>query len=139
MLVSIDIVVLNVDIGSSGSCQVVILMIQVSLGMVNWGEFYGKGIIGGQVKCFLILVFCLMLIDVCIGFFGVSVESDILVLSQVSNSVSGVGVKLIYGNNFGVVVFDGISVKINEVSNLLILKRVIGVSVGIVEVINFNV
>lgn len=73
-----------------------------------------------------------------IGFFGVSVESDTLALSQASNSASGVGVKLTYGNNPGAAVPDGTSVKINEASNLPILKRVTGASAGTAEAINFN-
>jgi type 1 fimbria pilin len=72
------------------------------------------------------------------GFFGVSVESDTLALSQASNSASGVGVKLTYGNNPGAAVPDGTSVKINEASNLPILKRVTGASAGTAEAINFN-
>lgn len=72
-----------------------------------------------------------------IGFFGVSVESD-TALSQASNSASGVGVKLTYGNNPGAAVPDGTSVKINEASNLPILKRVTGASAGTAEAINFN-
>ncbi len=43
-------------------------------------------------------------------------------LSRASNSASGVGVKLTYGNNPGAAVPDGTSVKINEASNLPILK-----------------
>ncbi|EIW8703049.1 TPA: fimbrial protein, partial [Klebsiella pneumoniae] len=56
--VSIDIAALNVDIGSSGSCQVATSTIQVSLGTVNRGEFHGKGTTGGQAKRFSIPVFC---------------------------------------------------------------------------------
>ncbi len=70
--------------------------------------------------------------------FGVSVESDTLALSRASNSASGVGVKLTYGNNPGAAVPDGTSVKINEASNLPILKRVTGASAGTAEAINFN-
>ncbi|MEW3851982.1 fimbrial protein, partial [Pseudomonas aeruginosa] len=87
--------------------------IQVSLGTVNRGEFHGKGTTGGQAKRFSIPVFCPTPTDVRIGFFGVSVESDTLALSQASNSASGVGVKLTYGNNPGAAVPDGTSVKIN--------------------------
>ncbi|ENE7040023.1 hypothetical protein AB1A73_005784 [Klebsiella pneumoniae] len=136
--VSIDIAALNVDIGSSGSCQVATSTIQVSLGTVNRGEFHGKGTTGGQAKRFSIPVFCPTPTDVRIGFFGVSVESDTLALSQASNSASGVGVKLTYGNNPGAAVPDGTSVKINEASNLPILKRVTGASAGTAEAINFN-
>ncbi|EMI5117393.1 fimbrial protein, partial [Klebsiella pneumoniae] len=53
-------------------------------------------------------------------------------------SASGVGVKLTYGNNPGAAVPDGTSVKINEASNLPILKRVTGASAGTAEAINFN-
>ena len=53
--------------------------------------------------------------------FGVSVESD-TGPERASNSASGVGVKLTYGNNPGAAVPDGTSVKINEASNLPILK-----------------
>ena len=133
-----DIAALNVDIGSSGSCQVATSTIQVSLGTVNRGEFHGKGTTGGQAKRFSIPVFCPTPTDVRIGFFGVSVESDTLALSQASNSASGVGVKLTYGNNPGAAVPDGTSVKINEASNLPILKRVTGASAGTAEAINFN-
>ena len=136
--VSIDIAALNVDIGSSGSCQVATSTIQVSLGTVNRGEFHGKGTTGGQAKRFSIPVFCPTPTDVRIGFFGVSVESDTLALSQASNSASGVGVKLTYGNNPGAAVPDGTSVKINEASNLPILKRVTSASAGTAEAINFN-
>ena len=55
-----------------------------------------------------------------------------------SNSASGVGVKLTYGNNPGAAVSDGASVKINEASNLPILKRVTGTNAGTAEAINFN-
>lgn len=41
--VSIDMAALNVDIGSSGSCQVATSTIQVTLGTVNRAEFHGKG------------------------------------------------------------------------------------------------
>lgn len=136
--VSIDMAALNVDIGSSGSCQVTTSSIQVTLGTVNRAEFHGKGSTGGQAKRFSIPVFCPTPTDVRIGFFGVSVESDTLALSQVSNSASGVGVKLTYGNNPGAAVPDGTSVKINEASNLPILKRVTGASAGTAEAINFN-
>ena len=136
--VSIDIAALNVDIGSSGSCQVATSTIQVSLGTVNRGEFHGKGTTGGQAKRFSIPVFCPTPTEVRIGFFGVSVESDTLALSKASNSASGVGVKLTYGNNPGAAVPDGTSVKINEASNLPILKRVTGASAGTAEAINFN-
>ncbi len=98
----------------------------------------GKGTTGGQAKRFSIPVFCPTPTDVRIGFFGVSVESDTLALSQASNSASGVGVKLTYGNNPGAAVPDGTSVKINEASNLPILKRVTGASAGTAEAINFN-
>ena len=136
--VSIDIAALNVDIGSSGSCQVATSTIQVSLGTVNRAEFHGQGSTGGQAKRFSIPVFCPTPTDVRIGFFGVSVESDTLALSKASNSASGVGVKLTYGNNPGAAVSDGASVKINEASNLPILKRVTGSNAGTAEAINFN-
>ncbi len=135
--VSIDIAALNVDIGSSGSCQVATSTIQVSLGTVNRGVSWQRTT-GGQAKRFSIPVFCPTPTDVRIGFFGVSVESDTLALSQASNSASGVGVKLTYGNNPGAAVPDGTSVKINEASNLPILKRVTGASAGTAEAINFN-
>ncbi|MDU2477809.1 MAG: fimbrial protein [Klebsiella sp.] len=136
--VSIDMAALNVDIGSSGSCQVATSTIQVTLGTVNRAEFHGKGSTGGQAKRFSIPVFCPSPTDVRIGFFGVSVESDTLALSKASNSASGVGVKLTYGNNPGAAVSDGTSVKINEASNLPILKRVTGTNAGTAEAINFN-
>lgn len=135
--VSIDIAALNVDIGSSGSCRVATSTIQ-SVWVRLTGEFHGKGTTGGQAKRFSIPVFCPTPTEVRIGFFGVSVESDTTALSQASNSASGVGVKLTYGNNPGAAVPDGTSVKINEASNLPILKRVTGASAGTAEAINFN-
>ncbi len=66
--VSIDMAALNVDIGSSGSCQVATSTIHVSLGAVNRAEFHGKGTTGGQAKRFSIPVFCPSPTDVRIGF-----------------------------------------------------------------------
>ncbi len=137
--VSIDIAALNVDIGSSGSCRGSDIDDPRSVWVrLTGGEFHGKGTTGGRAKRFSIPVFCPTPTDVRIGFFGVSVESDTLALSRASNSASGVGVKLTYGNNPGAAVPDGTSVKINEASNLPILKRVTGASAGTAEAINFN-
>lgn len=135
--VSIDIAALNVDIGSSGSCRVATSTIQsvwVRLtGGVSWQRDYRRP--------------CEALFDS-----GLLSDADrrahrlfrrqrgerYLALSQASNSASGVGVKLTYGNNPGAAVPDGTSVKINEASNLPILKRVTGASAGTAEAINFN-
>jgi hypothetical protein len=45
--VTLDMAALNVDIGSSGSCQVSTANIHVSLGAVNKAEFKGKNTTGG--------------------------------------------------------------------------------------------
>lgn len=50
--VSIDIAALNVDIGSSGSCQVATSTIQVSLGTVNRGSFMAKGLPAARRSAF---------------------------------------------------------------------------------------
>ena len=83
------------------------------------GEFHGKGTTGGGEALFD----SGLLSDAdrsAHRLFGVSVESDTAL--SASNSASGVGVKLTYGNNPGAAVPDGTSVKINEASNLPILK-----------------
>ena len=97
--VSIDMAALNVDIGSSGSCQVTTSSIQVTLGTVNRAEFHGKGSTGGQAKRFSIPVFWSDADRRAHRLFRRERESDTLALSQVSNSASGVGVKPTYGNN----------------------------------------
>ncbi len=119
--VSIDIAALNVDIGSSGSCQVATSTIQVSLGTVNRGvswqrdyrrpgeALFDSGLLSDADRRAHRL-------------FRRQRGERYPALSQASNSASGVGVKLTYGNNPGAAVPDGTSVKINEASNLPILK-----------------
>lgn len=66
--VTLDMAALNVDIGSSGSCQVSTANIHVSLGTVNKAEFKGKNTTGGVAKRFSIPVFCSTPTDIRIGF-----------------------------------------------------------------------
>jgi hypothetical protein len=73
--VTLDMAALNVDIGSSGSCQVSTANIHVSLGAVNKAEFKGKNTTGGGAKRFSIPVFCSTPTDIRIGFFGVTSPS----------------------------------------------------------------
>ncbi len=135
--VSIDIAALNVDIGSSGSCRVATSTIQVSLGTVNRGSFMAKGLPAARRSAFRFRS-SVRRRPTCASAFSASAWRAIPALSQASNSASGVGVKLTYGNNPGAAVPDGTSVKINEASNLPILKRVTGASAGTAEAINFN-
>ncbi|ESM99547.1 fimbrial protein [Klebsiella oxytoca] len=139
--VTLDMAALNVDIGSSGSCQVSTTNIHVSLGTVNKAEFKGKSTTGGSAKSFSIPVFCSTPTDIRIGFFGVTSPgggTDTLALSKANASASGVGVRLTYGNNSAPAPAAGTSVKINEASNLPVLKRVNASSAGSAENINFN-
>ena len=139
--VTLDMAALNVDIGSSGSCQVSTANIHVSLGAVNKAEFKGKNTTGGVAKRFSIPVFCSTPTDIRIGFFGVTSPSggtDTLALSKTNASASGVGVRLTYGNNSAPAPAAGTGVKINEASNLPVLKRITASSAGAAENINFN-
>ena len=139
--VTLDMAALNVDIGSSGSCQVSTTNIHVSLGTVNKAEFKGKSTTGGSAKSFSIPVFCSTPTDIRIGFFGVTSPgggTDTLALSKANASASGVGVRLTYGNNSAPAPAAGTSVKINEASNLPVLKRINASSAGSAENINFN-
>ena len=139
--VTLDMAALNVDIGSSGSCQVSTANIHVSLGTVNKAEFKGKNTTGGVAKRFSIPVFCSTPTDIRIGFFGVTSPSggtDTLALSKANASASGVGVRLTYGNNGAPAPAAGTGVKINEASNLPVLKRITASSAGAAENINFN-
>lgn len=139
--VTLDMAALNVDIGSSGSCQVSTSNIHVSLGTVNKAEFKGKSTTGGSAKSFSIPVFCSTPTDIRIGFFGVTAQAgvtDTLALSKQNTSASGVGIKLTYGNNSAPAPAAGTSVKINEASNLPVLKRITASSAGAAENINFS-
>ncbi len=139
--VTLDMAALNVDIGSSGSCQVSTSNIHVSLGTVNKAEFKGKSTTGGSAKSFSIPVFCSTPTDIRIGFFGVTAQAgvtDTLALSKQNASASGVGIKLTYGNNSAPAPAAGASVKINEASNLPVLKRITASSAGAAENINFS-
>lgn len=73
--VTLDMAALNVDIGSSGSCQVSTANIHVSLGAVNKAEFKGKNTVGGSARSFSIPVFCSTPTDIRIGFFGVTTQT----------------------------------------------------------------
>jgi len=139
--VTLDMAALNVDIGSSGSCQVSTANIHVSLGAVNKAEFKGKNTVGGSARSFSIPVFCSTPTDIRIGFFGVTTQTggtDTLALSKDNASASGVGVRLTYGNNSAPAPAAGTGVKINEASNLPVLKRITASSAGAAENINFN-
>lgn len=138
--VVLDMAALNVDIGSSGSCQVSTANIHVNLGTVNKAEFKGKNTTGGSAKSFSIPVFCSTPTDIRIGFFGITSPggTDTLALSKASASASGVGVRLTYGNNSAPAPAAGTGVKINEASNLPVLKRINASSAGSTENIDFN-
>lgn len=139
--VTLDMAALNVDIGSSGSCQVSSANIHVNLGTVNKAEFKGKNTVGGSARSFSIPVFCSTPTDIRIGFFGVTTQTgatDTLALSKENASASGVGVRLTYGNNSAPAPAAGTSIKINEASNLPVLKRINASHAGSAENINFN-
>lgn len=138
--VMLSIAALNVESGSNGSCQVATSSISVNLGSVNRVEFKGEGMTAGQAKTFTIPVFCPTPTDIRIGFFGVTRGADTLALSKETDSAEakGVGVRLTYGNNPGAGVSDGTGVKINETSNLPVLKRVTGANASAADNINFT-
>jgi len=137
---SIDLAALNVDIGASGSCQVSTSSIQVDMGSVNRSEFKGKGTTAGSSRSFNIPVFCTAPSDVRMGFFGVLAatdDTDTLALTKESSVATGVGIKLTYGNNDASAPSAGTSVKINEATNLPVLKHVTASSAGNAENVNF--
>ncbi|RAU40256.1 fimbrial protein [Pseudocitrobacter sp. RIT415] len=139
--VSIDLAALNVDIGASGSCQVSTSSIQVNLGSVNRAEFKGKGLTAGSARSFDIPVYCSAPSDVRVGFFGIMAASDshdTLALTKSSDMATGVGVKLTYGNNAASAPSPGTSVKINQATNLPILKHVTAANAGNAENVNFS-
>ncbi|WP_434639185.1 fimbrial protein [Klebsiella sp. I138] len=139
--VSIDLAALNVDIGASGSCQVARPTINVNLGTVNKAAFKGKTTTAGVTQTFSIPVYCTTPTDVRIGFFGVAADpaaSDTLALEKVDGSASGVGIKLSYGNNPAPAPSVGTPVKINESSNLPVLKHIVAGSAAGAESINFT-
>ena len=132
---------LNVDIGASGSCQVTTPTINVGLGSVNKMEFKGVNTTGGSAQSFAIPVYCSQPTDVRIGFFGLEVGPgfpDTLALTQVSGAASGVGVKLSYGSNAAPAPAAGTAVKINEATNLPLLKKVTASNAASAERINFT-
>ncbi|WP_034912593.1 fimbrial protein [Erwinia sp. 9145] len=137
---TLDLAALNVDIGASGSCQVTTSTINVNLGPVSKAEFQGKNTRAGAARDFAIPVFCSMPTDIRIGFFGVAADpdfTDTLALSDVTGAAKGVGVRLSYGNNTVPAPAPGTAVKINEASNLPVLKHVVAGSAGSAENINF--
>ncbi|MEO3990769.1 fimbrial protein [Pseudocitrobacter cyperus] len=138
--VSIDLAALNVDIGAVGSCQVSTSSIQVNMGSVNRAEFKGKGLTAGAAHSFNIPVYCTAPSDVKVGFFGVVTgdSTDTLALTKSGNGATGVGVKLSYGNNDASAPSAGTSVKINEATNLPVLKHVTASSAGSAENVNFS-
>ncbi|MCT4702248.1 fimbrial protein [Enterobacteriaceae bacterium H20N1] len=136
----IDLAALNVDIGSSGSCQVTTSSINVGLGTVNKAEFKGVNTVAGSLQSFAIPIFCSIPTDVKIGFFGVSADpalSDTLALNQDAQAAKGVGIRLSYGNNAAPAPAAGTAVKLNEASNLPVLKHITASSAGSAEKINF--
>lgn len=136
----IDLAALNVDIGSSGSCQVTTSSINVGMGTVNKAEFKGVNTVAGSPQSFNIPVFCAIPTDVKIGFFGVAADpslSDTLALSQQPGAAKGVGVRLSYGNNTAPAPSAGSAVKINQAANLPVLKHITASSAGTAENINF--
>ncbi|APB07258.1 MULTISPECIES: fimbrial protein [Raoultella] len=139
--VSIDLAALNVDIGASGSCQVARPTINVNLGTVNKAEFKGKSTAAGVAQTFSIPVSCTTPTDIRIGFFGVTADpgvSDTLALEKVDGAASGVGIELSYGNNPAPAPSAGTPVKINESSNLPVLKHIAGGNAAAAESINFT-
>jgi type 1 fimbria pilin len=139
--VSIDLSALNVDIGANGSCQVTRSSIGVNLGTVNKAEFKGKTTVAGAAQTFSIPVFCSTPADIRIGFFGVTADpgiGDALALAQVVGAASGVGIKLSYGNNSAPAPSAGTPIKINEASNLPVLKHITASSAATAENINFS-
>lgn len=138
---SIDLAALNVDIGASGSCQVARPTINVNLGTVNKAEFKGKSTAAGVAQTFSIPVSCTTPTDIRIGFFGVTADpgvSDTLALEKVDGAASGVGIELSYGNNPAPAPSAGTPVKINESSNLPVLKHIAGGNAAAAENINFT-
>ncbi|WP_052284503.1 fimbrial protein [Kluyvera genomosp. 1] len=132
---------LNVDIGASGSCLVTTPTINVALGSVNKSAFKGVNTTGGSAQNFAIPVYCTQPTDVRIGFFGLEVGAgfpDTLALTRLSGAASGVGVKLSYGSNDAPAPAAGTAVKINEATNLPLLKKVTASNAASAERINFT-
>nr|HBK6156272.1 fimbrial protein [Raoultella ornithinolytica] len=74
-------------------------------------------------------------------FFGVTADpgvSDTLALEKVDGAASGVGIELSYGNNPAPAPSAGTPVKINESSNLPVLKHIAGGNAAAAESINFT-
>lgn len=138
--VTLDMAALNVDIGSSGSCQVSTANIHVSLGTVNKAEFKGKTPPAASRSASPYRSSAPRQ-PISVSAFGVTSPSggtDTLALSKANASASGVGVRLTYGNNSAPAPAAGTGVKINEASNLPVLKRITASSAGAAENINFN-
>ncbi|MGL5239880.1 MAG: fimbrial protein [Kluyvera ascorbata] len=132
---------LNVDIGSSGSCEVATTTINVGLGSVNKSAFKGVNTTGGSAQNFAIPVYCSQPTDVRIGFFGLEADAslpDTLALTQGEGTAKGVGIKLSYGSNDAPAPTAGTAVKLNESANLPVLKNVKASSVSSAERINFT-
>lgn len=139
--VMLDLAALNANIGASGSCQVTKSDINVNLGTVSRSEFRGKSLTAGNMQTFDIPVTCSAATDVRIGFFGVAADTgsgDTLALTQEANAASGVGVKLSYGDNGSAAAPAGKEVKINEVSDLPVLKQITANNTDHVENIKFQ-
>lgn len=139
--VSIDLGALNVDIGASGSCQVTRPTINVNLGTVNKAAFKGQTTTAGTAQTFSIPVYCTTPTDIRIGFFGITADpslSDTLALAKVDGAASGVGIKLSYGNNPAPAPSAGTAVKINEASNLPVLKHMPASNAASAENINYT-
>lgn len=133
----INLSALNVDIGSSGSCQVTTSNINVNMGSVNKSAFKGVNTTAGTAQSFAIPVFCTQPTDIRIGFFGQEASADTLALTPGSDAASGVGVKLSYGNNSSPAPAAGSAVSLNESSNLPVLKQVTAGNAASAERINF--
>nr|VUD33890.1 Fimbrial protein [Raoultella sp. NCTC 9187] len=114
------------DIGANGSCQVTRSSIGVNLGTVNKAEFKGKTTVAGAAQTFSIPVFCSTPADIRIGFFRRHRRSRhrrrFSPRPGRRRGRAGVGIKLSYGNNSAPAPSAGTPIKINEASNLPVLK-----------------
>lgn len=140
-IVSVGLSALNLDIGTRGSCLVNTANIQVNLGTVNRTDFKGQGTTAGAPTSFDIPVYCSAASDVRVGFFGVVAEgadNDALALTKGSNVAKGVGVRITYGNNGASAPSSGTTVKLNESTNLPVLKHIDISSESSAENINFT-
>ena len=138
---TLDLAAMNVDIGQQGSCQVTRSTINVDLGTVSRTDFHGKGQTAGNVKTFSLPVYCTARTDIRVGFFGVTAAADMpdtLALTQQADAARGVGVKLRYGQNPAPAPAAGTPVKINEASNLPVVKTITASDAGHAENINFT-